>query len=152
MLLLNIFIPGSALILRGRFLSGSLCLVLSMLLLGSLILTPLIMNDELGSSLLVQLGLAYFILSVASSIVVYLISRKPEWDQQQLRALHQQTSKAFLSEDYSTAVRSAQEICKSAATIIGSWQLLAVVAEAAGQMKLVQQAKHKIKSLQDDDL
>ena len=152
MLPLNIFIPGSGLILRGRFLSGSLCLVLSMLLLGALILTPLIMNDELGSSLLWQLGLAYLLLSVASSIAVYLISRKPEWDQQQLRVLHQQASKAYLSDDHPTAVRSAQEICKSAATVIGSWQLLAVVAEAAGQMKLVQQAKHKIKSLQDDDL
>lgn len=152
MFILNFLIPGSALILRGRFLSGCVCLVLSMLLLGALILTPLIMSDELSASLLWQLGVAYAVLSIGSTVAVYLIARKPEWDQQQLRLLHQQASKAYLSEDYPSALSAAQEICKSASAIIGSWQLLALVAEAGGQMKLVQQAKRRIKALQEDDL
>lgn len=152
MLLLNILLPGAGLILRGRFVLGIVGLVLCMLFIGALILSPLIATPELSAQCLSIVIPAYLVLSVFSSTYLFLISRKPQWDQQQLRQLHQQASGAYLQEQWPQALQAAQQLCKQAGSVIGSWQLLALIADASGDLKLAHKARQRAKLLLEEDL
>ncbi len=152
MLLLNILIPGAGLILRGRLWSGSIALLAAMVCLGLLILSPIIATAEFAQSLLLQFGLIYLCLSLLSSLWLWYCTRKPSWDQAELRQLHDQASKAYLLSNYDQAIEVAQRICQQASNLIGSWQLLAIIADAKGDHQLARKARDRVQILLEEDV
>ncbi len=151
MLWINLFLPGAGLILRGRLISGALALILSMILLGLMIVAPLMTTESLATSLCIKLFAGYVALSLLSSMFHWFIARKRVLDHEQLRRLHQEVCQAYLNDKLDAALQLAQQICKEAGTVIGSWQLLALVADAKGDLALARSARKQAQAIQDQD-
>ena len=151
MLWINLILPGAGLILRGRLITGALALVASMVLLGLMILAPLMTTESLGQSLFIKFLLCYVVLSAASCLFHWFTARKHVLDHEQLRRLHQEVCQAYLNNKLDVALTLAQQISKEAASVIGSWQLLALIADAKGDLTLARSARKQAQSIQDQD-
>lgn len=152
MLLLNLILPGAGVILLGRLLSGALCLLLAMLCLALLALSHVVAVDVFADQLL-WLGLAgYGLLNLLSSGWLWWRRRKPGWDARQLRQLHSRCSRAYLCGDLNQAVDTARQLCRLAGELVGSWQLLAMIADAQGDQRLAGRARQRAEAIQNDEL
>ncbi len=152
MLWLNIVLPGAGLLLSGRLLSGGLCLLLAMISIAVLLLSHVIAVDAFALRLLWQSLGAYAALSLVSSLWLWWRSRKPRWDAQQLRQLHRDASRAYLCGNQEQALTAARHLTRLAGDVIGSWQLLAIIADTQGDTGLARRARQRALAIHNEEI
>ena len=146
---MNALLPGSGLVLQGRLLAGLLLLLPAVALLGLMVLAAGLADEAYWRQLLLQIGGSYVLLSGIAAGLLWWSCRRPAVDTEQARALVDASAHAYLNDRHSEAIAQAQALCRQAPHLPGAWQLLALVAQAAGQPALVKQAERRRQRLLD---
>lgn len=150
-LLANLLLPGSSLVLDGRWLLGLVHLLPALGAVLLLVIALVLGADPLFDrvQLPALLVLAGSVLSAATWHV--LLSRSPRLDdacRQRLLAVHQRLVHAYLNGMQEEAQQAARELVRLAPGLIGAWSLLELCAgDGTGDAR---RSRRRIRALQEE--
>ncbi|NRA40097.1 MAG: hypothetical protein HRU15_18275 [Planctomycetes bacterium] len=147
MILLDCVLPGAGLVLRGRLWLGSIVLLLAIISASALVIISIISPDNMLEESFWPLLAVYMGLMVLTVLMQLLINRKSHYDQQLVRRLHMDCAQQFLNGSPEQALQLARQLCSACSTLLGPWQLLALIADGQGERSLASKARRKIEEI-----
>lgn len=146
----NTLLPGSALIARGQLGIGLALLVVAFL---ALCLAGLALAGVPGfdAAFVARDAGAYLALGLAADLGLWALTRGRRIDPAVVRGIHREAATAYLRNDLPTAMAAATRLTRVAPQEPGAWDLLALMAKAAGQAGVAAKATHRARAIERRD-
>lgn len=138
---LNVALPGSGLLIDGHLGAGLGLLVPAVVLIALAIGALGLFTVALGVTVIGWLALLYAILALIAGGLWWLNASRRHYDPTQVRALHREAAKAYLTSQTDVALAKAHALTKAAPEEAGTWRFLALVAGDAGDASLAKRAE-----------
>lgn len=144
---LNLLLPGSGLLVRGRLLPGLILLAPVPLLAALLLGAGIVAAPPVAAPIRLAVCSAWALLALLAALVWWWTARRTRFDPAAVRAAHRQACAAWLQGRPEQALTGAQELVRLAPEEAGAWGFLALVGESAGQPALAERARRRERRL-----
>ena len=144
----NLVYPGCGLVLRDRLLAGGVLVGAATLALAAAVLAPLIASSAFLGQLLLISGAGYGLCAAIAGALWWWWERPSPLNREAVLTHHRLAAAAWLRDDHATARSEAAAVCAAAPGMAGSWHLLAMVEQAAGDSAAARRAHAKALELE----
>jgi hypothetical protein len=142
--ILNAVLPGSGLVIEGRYAWGLTLLLPAIPLVAVVIAAMTVLGGAFADDVRAAALGAYACLGAGAILVGAIYARRARIDPVQVRAIHRAACAAWLTArspaELAKAIHSARAVVTAAPEEAGAWRFLARVATDAGEKRLAHKA------------
>ena len=148
LMVLNLALPGAGLVVRGHLALGIALVLPALLTLAVAALAAGILVRPLAFSVVTTCLGIWATLSVIAATLWWRQDQREHLDPVAVRAIHREAAAAWLKEQPAEALAAARRLVVAAPEEPGAWQLLARIAQDAGDPTLARRAARRAATIE----